>query len=77
MGFFGFLRAREFTVLTNSGFNPDQHLFPHDTTMECHSNPLLLWVTLKQSKTDPFCHGIYIFLGHSDTDLCLVSFVLS
>ena len=77
MGFFGFLRAGEFTVPSDSGFDSDQHLCPQDVSVDCHSNPRLLRVTLKQSKTDPFRHGIHIFLGRSETDLCPVSAMLS
>ena len=37
----------------------------------------MVQIRLKQSKTDPFQHGIDIFLGRTNTDLCPVSALLA
>ena len=77
LGFFGFLRAGEFTIPSDSAFDPSQHLCPEDISVDSHVQPSLLRVHLKQSKTDPFRQGINIFLGRSNSDLCPVSAILS
>ena len=77
LGFFGFLRAGEFTIPSDSAFDPSQHLCPADISVDSHVQPSLLRVHLKQSKTDPFRQGINIFLGRSNSDLCPVSAILS
>ena len=50
---------------------------PEDASVDSHVQPSLLRVQLKQSKTDPFRLGINIFLGCSNSDLCLISVILS
>ena len=77
LGFFGFLRAGEFTIPSNSSFDLEQHLTPQDIAVDCHMHTTMLRVRLKQSKTNPFCHGIHTFLGHSGTDLCWLSSIFA
>ena len=67
----------EFTIPSDSAFDPSQHLCPADISVDSHVQPSLLRVHLKQSKTDPFHQGINIFLGRSNSDLCPVSAILS
>lgn len=69
LGFFGFLRAREFTV--NEPFNPAIHLTPLDST----SNLTCLRVQIKASKTDPFRQDCFIYLGHSCTSICPIAYL--
>ena len=68
-GFFGFLRAGEFTVRTDSSFDPEAHL--------CYSEDNSSIPTIKQSKTDPFRKGVNLFLGRTLVDLCPVESLLN
>ena len=61
LGFFGFLRAGEFTV--NCAFDPSIHLTVQDLQVDAEVNPSSLRVRIKSSKTDPFRQGCFIYLG--------------
>ena len=71
LGFFGFLRAREFTV--NEPFNLAIHLTPLDST----SNLTCLRVQIKASKTDPFRQGCFRYLGRGHTSICPIASVMA
>jgi hypothetical protein len=45
--------------------------------VESHTNPSMVRVHLQQSKTDPFRHGVDIFLGRTDAALCPVAAILA
>ena len=45
--------------------------------MDNTADPQYLEVHIKASKTDPFHHGVSIYLGRSQADLCPVSAVLA
>ena len=77
LGFFGFMRAGEFTFPTSSHFDPESMLSPEDVSVDQHQSPSLLCVKLKCSKSDPFRAGVAIFLGHTDNVLCAVAAVLA
>ena len=68
LGFFGFLRAGEFTV--NSPFNPDIHLVVSDVQADSLVNPSSFRIHIKCSKTDPFRQGCHIYIGAGKRDLC-------
>ena len=76
LGFFGFLRAGEFTVPSVAEFNPEEHLSLADIAIDSHSSPSLLRVRIKQSKTDPFRLGVDIYLGKASPPLCPVSAII-
>ena len=61
LGFFGFLRAEEFTV--NSTFDPSILLTVQDLQVDVEVNPSSLRVCIKSSKTDPFARDVFIYLG--------------
>ena len=69
LGLFGFLRAGEFTSQPGQDFEPSSSLTPEDIAVDDHSNPSMVCIHLKCSKTDPFRHGVDIFLGRTDQDL--------
>ena len=75
LGFFGFLRAGEFTC-TASGV-ADHPLLPSDIAVDSRENPRLLVVHLRQSKTDPFGVGCHVHIGRTDTTPCPVAAVLN
>ena len=75
--FFGFLRAGELTVPSDSAFDPSAHLCVTDVAVvDDKRNPSMLRVNIKQSKTDPFRKGVAIFVGRTGTQLCPVAALL-
>ena len=77
LGFFGFLRSREMTAPDTGDFDPGQHLTVKDIAVDNKQNPTAISVRVKQSKTDPFRQGVSIYLGKTDTPICLVAALLS
>ena len=75
LGFFGFMRAGEFTCPSLESFTPDS-LSPRDIAVDSHSSPSCITVCLKRSKTDPFGAGTMLHLGATGTVLCPVSSLL-
>ena len=71
-GFFGFLRAGEFTVPSASAYDKDIHLNLDDLATNCHYSPSLFRLRIKQSKTDPFRQGVDVYLGPTGTTICPV-----
>ena len=76
LGFFGFLRAGEFTITNDNSFDPHVNLSVGDIAIDSHLKPSLMRITLKASKTDPFRHGVQIFIGHTGNELCPVTAML-
>ena len=69
LGFFGFLRAGEFTV--NSAFQPSIHMTVADLQADSLVNPTcFLKVHIKCSKTDPFRMGCDIYVGRGEGSVC-------
>lgn len=75
LGFFGFMRAGEFTCSTLHP-SPDHMLSSADISIDSRENPKMLVVLLRHSKTDPFSAGIQLFLGRTGEVLCPVSAML-
>ena len=76
-GFFGFLRAGEFTVPSSSAYDPQVHLSLADVSVDSHSSPSQICLRIKQSKTDPFRIGVDVFLGSTGQSICPVLAMLS
>ena len=57
--------------------DPASCLMPEDITVDCHDSPSMVCLHLKGSKTDPFQHGVDIYLGRTDADLCLITALLA
>ena len=72
--FFGFMRAGEIVIPTDSSYDSELHLSYGDVRLVCPSNPSGLEVSLKSSKTDPFRLGVTIVVGrtNSPVGLCAV-----
>ncbi|CAC5398823.1 unnamed protein product [Mytilus coruscus] len=66
VGFYGFMRCGEFTVLKANQFDPSVNLCIGDIVF--HKEMIVL--KLKQSKTDPFRKGIYIQLHRVQNQVC-------
>ena len=77
LGFFGSLRAGEFTTPESQQFDPGQHLSFSDIAVDDSNHPSTVSVRIKQSKTDPFREGVTIFVGKTDTALCPVAALLT
>lgn len=75
--FFGFMRAGELTVPSDNSFDESCHLSFRDVAVDSLTNPKILKVRLKTSKTDPFRVGVDIFVGRTGTQLCPVAAVLA
>jgi hypothetical protein len=58
-------------------FDPTVALMLEDVAVDRHDNPAMVKIRLKRSKTDPFRHGVDIFLGRTHRDLCPVSALLA
>ena len=75
--YFGFLRAGEITVPSESAYDPGEHLNFSDIAVDSISNPSMLKVKIKASKTDPFRQGVDIFIRKTDNKLCLIAAILA
>ena len=71
LGFFGFLRAGEFTV--NSVFDPNTHMTVDDLQADSLVHPSCLKVHIKCSKTDPFHVGCDIYVGRGVASVCPIT----
>ena len=76
MCFFGFLRAGEVVVPSDSAFDPSIHLTVKDISVDSHSSPSYIAVNIKASKTDPFRRGVTIYLGRTHNQICPVAATL-
>jgi len=74
--FFGFLRAGEITVPSDTAYDEGAHLSFSDVMVDSFNNPQVLKVRIKASKTDPFRLGVDVFLGRTQKLLCPVTAVL-
>ena len=66
------MRAGEFTSQSST----DATLLANDVAVDSRSNPQVLIVHLRHSKTDPFSAETHLFLGRTGDILCPVAAVL-
>jgi len=64
--FFRFLRVSEFTIPIEGSYDPSHHLSLGDIAVDNRKKPRLLQLSLKESKTDPFKHGVKVYVGATD-----------
>ncbi len=74
--FFSFLRCGKITVPGDSEYDPAVHLSFADVSFDHPSDPSVIQVHIKSSKTDPFRKGVFVYLGRTNADLCPVSALL-
>ena len=72
-GFFGFMQSGEFTC---SRANQGATICRSDVAIDSHANPSVVCIFLARAKTDPFGHGVHIYLGRTNTAVCPVTAVL-
>ena len=53
-------------------YDPSVHLNLSDVAIDNHQSPSVVWLHIKQSKTDPFRQGVEVFLGRSESAVCPV-----
>ena len=76
VGFFAFLRAGEFTVPSESLYDPEVHLNLADVSVDSHIAPSVFSLRVKQSKTDPFRLGVSVYIGATQSEICPVAALL-
>ena len=74
LGYFGFMRAGEFTAVSVS---TQSSICLSDVSVDSRRSPAVLCVHLRKAKTDPFGKGIDIFLGKTGQPLCPVTALLN
>jgi len=72
LAIFGFLHSSGFTTPSQKEYDPTVHLIVKDLAVDKKSDPQLLRVVIKQSKTDPFRLGVTLFLGKTSSPICPV-----
>ena len=72
-----FFRSGEITLSTVDGYDKGTHLNCDDISVYSITNPQMLKIRLKSSKTDPFRTGIDVFIGQTDCPLCPVAAMLA
>lgn len=75
LGFFGFLRAGEFTCTAAEVTDPP--LSPSDIAVDSRDNPQRIIIHLRRTKTDPFGVGCYVHVGRTNSTPCPVAAVLN
>ena len=61
---------------SQGAFDKDVHLSPADIAIDNKTNPQIIRLTIKQSKTDPFRRGVKLYLGRTDSPICPVLGIL-
>ena len=75
VGFFGFMRSGEFTCQSSSS-HPADVLSAADVAVDSHSDPSLVSIYLRHSKTDVFGVGAWVHMGRADRPICPVKALL-
>ena len=76
VGFFGFLRSGEFTCDSWTTYHPSM-LSLCDVAIDDKSNPSIVHIMLRHSKTDVFGAGVTLNLGKTDDIICPVISLLN
>jgi len=71
-----FLHSSEFTVPSQQNYNAKVHLSLSDVNLDSRHSPSMVCINIKQSKTDPFRQGVYIYLGRIHQHVCLVDAII-
>ena len=74
--FFGFFRAGEITVPTETSFDPAVHLAWGDVGVTNNSPSRKIRIFLKRSKTDQFGRGAAVWVGESGDNSCPVKAIV-
>ena len=66
---YGFLCVSKFTVPSQHSYDKAYHLSLADLTLNSRCLPTVVQLHIKQSKTDPFREGAFVFLSKSNRDI--------
>ena len=75
--FFGFMRAGELTIPSDESYDPTAHLSFADIAIDDPSQPTIMEVCIKASKTDPFRQGVTVYVGRTYNDICPIAAMLA
>lgn len=64
------------TVPSQDTYDSSVHLSLKDVALDCRTTPTIIWLTIKQSKTDPFRKGARLCLGRTESVVCPVKALL-
>ena len=73
MCFYGFLRSREITLPSRTSYDPGAHLSQGDVAIDDPGKTTMVQIKIKASKTDPFRHGVMVYVGKTGNELCPVA----
>ena len=73
---FWFLYCIEFTVPSQTSYNPAAHPSYSDIVGDDFDNPSVVVISIKQYKTDTFSRGTSIALGASHNTFCPVKILM-
>ena len=65
------------TIPNQNAYNSSVHLSLQDVALDSRATPAIVWLTIKQSKTDPFRKGVKLCLGQTNSVICLVKALLT
>ncbi len=72
LGFFGVMRSGKFTCTSLSHFQ-DHMLSPRDISVHSQTQPSVISILLRRSKTDTFGRGMSVFWGQTSHTICPVA----
>jgi len=64
------------TVPSQTAFDDSMHLSLGDISVDNQTNPSTIWLTIKQSKTDPIRIGVKLCLARTHLVVCPVKAIL-
>ena len=76
VAFFGCLRCSEFTAPNRTSYDPTIHLSYSDVVVDSKISPSMVFLYIKQSKTDTTREGAQIVLGLTGKEVCPVKALL-
>ena len=76
VAFFGCLYCGEFTVPSQSNYDPAIHLSHHDVLVDSKASPSMVIIHIKQSKTDTTRKDTQVVLGLTGKEVCPVKAIL-
>ena len=71
------MRAGEITVPSQDAYDPTSHLSFNDIAVDAHTNPTVMEIRVKASKTDPFRRGVNLYIGRTNNDLCPIAAMMA
>jgi len=76
MCFFGFFRSGEITTLGGQSGESQAQLSWGDVLIDDVLKPTCVQIYLRRSKSDPFGHGVRVYIGSTGTDLCPIQAIV-